>query len=181
MSRKFCSWVLFMALVISQSVMAAQPIDFSAYRHKMPADLAKEVTLDKSIRLIVRYYDAAIDTEIQNLERSSQQDKQSKSNVLAFKAQRFRSLKDRAITKMDRTRFKVQHDYSHLPMNVATVKGEAGLLGLLADPTVAEVFRDEKLHHFLAESAPLIRSTNVVGQTGYKGVNTMAVVLDTGV
>jgi subtilisin family serine protease len=57
----------------------------------------------------------------------------------------------------------------------------AGLLALLADPNVAEVYRDTKLHHHLAQSGLLIKSTDVLNQTGYNGANTMVVVLDSGV
>jgi hypothetical protein len=170
-----------MALVNVQSVYAEQVDDFSAYRQKMPSNLEIDVDQEKSIRLIVRYYDAAIETEIENLESRPQQDDSYKARVIAFKAQRYGDLKVRTTSKMDSTRFKIEDDYSHLPMNVVTVKGRAGLQALLADPEVAEVFRDVELHHFLAESAPLIRSTDVLTQTGYNGSNTTVVVLDTGV
>lgn len=82
---------------------------------------------------------------------------------------------------MNRRRFKIDRDYSHLPMNVVTVKGETGLFVLLAEFTLAEVYRDVKLHHFMAESAPLIRSTDVSSHTPYNGSNTTVVVLGTGV
>lgn len=181
MLRILCAGVLLLALANIQAVLAAQSNDFSVYRHKMSPDLINDVAQNKSIRLIVRYYDLAIDTEIQALESHPQQDKQFKSNVMAFKSQRYRELKDRTTAKMDRKRFKIDRDYSHLPMNVVTVKGEAGLLSLLADPAVAEVFRDVELHHFLAQSVPLIKSPDVLTQTGYDGSDTMVVVLDTGV
>ncbi len=163
------------------AVFAAQVADFSAYRDKMPADLVSEVVQDKSVRLIVRYSDAAVDAEIEGLERKPQQDRKYKASVLNIKAQRYHDLKVRTTTKMDNTRFNIDRDYSHLPMNVVTIKGETGLLSLLADPTVAEVFRDVELHHFLVQSAPLIRATDVLAQTGYNGANTTVVVLDTGV
>lgn len=179
--RKFCLRALLIALVNVQSVWAAQVTDFSSYSHKMPADLVAEVDQEKSVRLIVRYYDAAVDAEIKSLESSPRKDKSYKAQVIARKAQRYGELKTGTTVKMDVTRFKIERDYSHLPMNVVTIKGTAGLLRILVDPAVAEVFRDVELHHFLAQSAPLIRSTDVLSQTGYNGSNTMVVVLDTGV
>ena len=180
MIRKFCFYVLLLTLTNVQWLMAAPADVFSTYRHKMPADLEREATQNQSIRLIVRYSDTTIDTEIQNLESRPQQDNDYKAKVIAFKARRYGELKARATTK-DRTRFNIERDYSHLPMNVVTFKGVSSLLELLKDPTVAEVYRDVELHHFLAQSAPLIRSTDVLTQTGYKGSNTTVVVLDTGV
>lgn len=179
--RKLCSVAFLIGLLTIQSAVSAQPNDFSAYRDKMPSDLENEVTQDQSIRLIVRYYDVTIDSEIQSLEGRAEQDDDYKAKVSVFKARRYGDLKARTSANIDRNRFKIEHDYSHLPMNVVTVKGEAGLINLLSDPTVAEVYRDVKLHHFLAQSAPLIRSTDVLNQTGYQGANTMVVVLDTGV
>ena len=176
--RRFCL-VLISGFI--PTVFTAQAADFSAYRDKMPADLASELVQDKSIRLIVRYSDAAVDAEIEGLERKPKQDRKYKASVLKIKAQRYHDLKDGTTAKMDNTRFNIDRDYSHLPMNVVTIKGDAGLLALLADPTVAEVYRDVELHHFLAQSAPLIRSTDVLAQTAYNGANTTVVVLDTGI
>jgi hypothetical protein len=181
MVTKFCFWALLIALVNVQSVLAAQSDDFAAFHHKMPSELENEVGQDKSIRLIVRYYDATVNAEIQSLESKPQQDNDYKTKVIAFKSLRYSELKGRVTAKMDSTRFKIDRDYSHLPMNVVTIKGNTGLLGLLADPVVAEVFRDSPLHHFLTQSAPLVRSTDVFNQTGYNGSNTTVVVLDTGV
>lgn len=181
MIRTLYCCVLLLVLVNSQSVLAAQPDDFKAYQYKMPADLLKDVDQEKSIRLIVRYADAAIDAEIENLERSPQKDKKYKANIIAMKSQRYADLKSRTMAKMDHARFKIERDYSHLPMNVVIIKGSDGLFGLLSDPAVVEVFRDVQLHHFLTQSGPLIKSTNAFQQTGYDGSNTTVVVLDSGV
>jgi hypothetical protein len=162
MIRKFCSYFLLLALATAQSLMFAEANEFSAYHHKMPSNLESEVAKEKSVRLIVRYYDVAVDTEIQRLESRPQQDNDYKTKVIAFKAQRYGELKVRARAKKNRKRFKIERDYSHLPMNVVTIKGDSGLLELLADPAVAEVYRDVELHHFLAQSAPMVRSTDVL-------------------
>jgi hypothetical protein len=179
--KLLCFLVLLLGLVNNQFVMAAQSNRFSEYRDKMHAELENEVAKEKSIRLIVRYTDTTVENEILRLERRPQQDNDYKVRIIAFKAQSYGELKGRVTTKLDRNRFRIDRDYSHLPMNVVTVKGESGLLGLLADPAVAEVYRDVELHHFLAQSTALIKTTDVLTQTGYKGENTLVVVLDTGV
>jgi hypothetical protein len=179
--RCFRWCVLLLALVNVQAAWSVPSNGFSAYRHKMPPDLVADASQDRPVRLIVRYYDASIEADIQNAERSTPQDSLYKTKVSAFKARRYGDLKTRASANMDSARFSIERDYSHLPMNVVTVKGDAGLLRLLADPAVADVYRDIELHHFLAQSAPLIRSTDALNQTGYEGLNTMVVVLDSGV
>ncbi|MCQ8130272.1 S8 family peptidase [Methylomonas rivi] len=173
--------VLVLSFVAWQATWAAQVAEFTAYRHKMPADLETRVSRNPSLRLIVRYYDAAVDREIQDLESEPRQDFDYKARLTAIKAERFSQLKDRTKSRMDIRRFKVERDYSHLPMNVVTIAGSDGLLNLVADPAVAEVYEDIALQHFLAQSAPLIKSTDVLSQTGYDGANTTVVVLDTGV
>lgn len=174
-------WLLFAGLVSADSVMAAQPNRFSVYHDKFPQGLENEIAKEPTTRLIVRYTDPAVDAEIQALDDRRQQNKDDQDRVTALKAKRYGELKVRTTAKLNRTRFKLERDYSHLPMNVVTVKGENGLLELLANPEVAEVYRDVKLRHFLTQSAPLIRATEVPSQTGYNGNNTMVVILDTGI
>ena len=179
MKRIFYS--VLVALISSQSVSAAKTEDFSVYQHKMPSDLVNEVEINKTSKLIVRYYDAVVESDIHSVENKGYRNDDDKAKIIAYKALRYGELKDRTTAKLDRTRFKIEHDYSHLPMNVVTVTGKAGLLALLADPDVAEVYRDVELHHSLVQSAPLIRSIDVLSQTAFKGDGTMVVVLDTGV
>ena len=169
------------ALVCVQCIGIVNADEFTPYSHKMPKDLPNDVDQEKSTRVIVRYDDAAIDTEIKSLETTSQNDDQHKSKILAIKAERYGELKSKSTLKMDKSRYKIESDYSHLPMNVVTIKGRAGLLQILADPTVVEVYRDRQLHHKLIQSAPLIKSPEAFTQTGFNGSNTMVVILDTGV
>lgn len=164
-----------------QTVIAAPASDFSPYQHKIKAELIDDVVQNKVTKLIVRYSDASIDSEIDSVERGPKQDRGAKAQVIAFKAQRYGELKARVTSKMHPNRFKIERDYSHLPMNVVTVGSDVELLELLADPSVAEVYQDVELQHFLTQSKPLIQANNVVAHTSYNGANTMVVVLDTGV
>ena len=75
MINRFSLGILLMALIHVQSVLANQPDDFSAFRHKLPSNLENDAAQNKSLRLIVRYYNAAVDAEIQSLEKIPQQDK----------------------------------------------------------------------------------------------------------
>ncbi|MCX7102820.1 MAG: S8 family serine peptidase [Methylobacter sp.] len=181
MNMKFFLCVSLTIFVYVQCIEAVHADEFTPYAHKMPSDLPNDVDLEKSTRVIVRYYDAAIETEINSLESSPQNDKPHKARILDIKAQRYGELKSRSTPKMDKSRYKIERDYSHLPMNVITIKGRTGLLQLLADPTVGEVYRDRQLHHNLIQSAPLIKSPEAYTQTGFNGSNTMVVILDTGV
>ncbi|MFA5983140.1 MAG: S8 family serine peptidase [Methylococcaceae bacterium] len=181
MNCKLSGSILSVILFFSPNLYAGLTDEFLPYAHKMPANLIDEVAKNKALKLIVRYEDANIDAEIQQYALSLKKDKQDQAKLLAYKALRFSAMKAATLSKMDKAKFKMELDYSHLPMNVVTVKGKAALLKLLAEPYVAEVYSDTPLHHFLTQSAPLVRATNTAKDTGFIGLNTTVVVLDTGV
>ncbi|PPD36580.1 MAG: hypothetical protein CTY18_04215 [Methylomonas sp.] len=175
--------VLSLFLVFSQ-VVCAEGLGntaFKHYAHKMPEDLVAEVKNQEQLRLIVRYEDTAIEADIQRFKISLKQDKSSNGKLAEYKAGKYGEMKSAIMPQMDPGLVKLHQDYSHLPMNVVLVKGEKGLLALVSNPKVMEVFRDTPLQHFLTQSAALVRATDTRAQTGYDGANTTVVVLDTGV
>lgn len=168
--------------ICGQPLLAAgQTDEFHPFKHKMPEGMVADVESDKSLRLIVLYDDPSMQADIDKFEAGLEKNKENKAKIVAYKSQRFQDLKTSAMAGMDRAGVTLKHDYGHLPMNVVTVKGRAGLFRLVSDKRVKEVYRDTELHHFLTQSAALVRSTITANQTGYDGANTTVVVLDTGV
>ncbi|MBC7956149.1 MAG: S8 family serine peptidase [Cytophagales bacterium] len=94
--------------------------------------------------------------------------------------ERYRALKDRVLTTLQRTDIEAAIDYSHLPITFKRVHSEAALRALAARPGVRALHADRLYQRTLAQSLPLMGSL-VANASGLRGAGSTVAVIDDGI
>ena len=152
----------------------------AAAADKITAQTWRKVQAGEVSELLVLFGDAAIDAE---LERHLNQRalKVEDATATALRAERYRTLKARALRVLPAGDIAVRRDYRHIPMAFLRIRDANVLLRLLARDEVVAVYEDAPMYLHLAESLPLIGQPPVGQIMGRTGNGTAVAVLDTGV
>lgn len=102
------------------------------------------------------------------------------AEILAFKANQYRTIKSRALNAIGKSGIAKRLDYSHLPMSFVRVDNLAALQRLAKSPDVIAVYENTLHQHALMQSLQLISQPSAQS-AGKTGVGTTVAVLDTGV
>ncbi|SNB45212.1 S8 family serine peptidase [Geobacter sp. DSM 9736] len=97
---------------------------------------------------------------------------------LTARTERLAEKKNRVLRRLPPSALKLT-DYDHFPV-IHLDLDESSLTALLEDPGVVSVNPNRRMTHFLSQSLPLVRATDMQA-AGYKGSGTSVAVLDTGV
>lgn len=100
--------------------------------------------------------------------------------LLAFKAGRYRELKQGTETGVHRGDGETVEEYGHLPMSMKRFRSKGALEAFLAKAAVKTVYENRPLYHHLAYSLPFIGQPAVSG-AGMTGSGTTVAVIDTGI
>jgi subtilisin family serine protease len=101
-------------------------------------------------------------------------------DITEYKAQRFRQIKNSALTMIPATEANMLMDYSHLPMALLRLRSGSALARLLDLPQVVAVYENRTIYPYAAENMRLINQPQAAA-AGYTGAGTTVAVLDTGV
>jgi len=141
---------------------------------------------------IVKRLDASIPQDIivlyddQDVEKNSREMRQywalkhDDESILAFKARRYRTLKDDVDTGFARNETETLSDYSHLPMALKRFHSGAALKRYLQHPGVIAAYKNTPIYPHLAYSLPFIKQP-ATANAGMNGSGTTVAVIDTGI
>jgi subtilisin family serine protease len=129
--------------------------------------------------VIVEFDSAGVEVEAGTL-RAQKRLMHYDRDIVEFKSQRFRQIKDSALARIPATDADVLIDYSHLPMVHLRLRVAAALDRLIEFTEVLAVNENGTVYPHLSQSLPLI-SQPQAANAGYKGAGTTVAVLDTGV
>ena len=163
---------------IALALFAALRID-AAFCAQAPARALDRLSAGQPVELIVEYEAATIEQEAAAMRQQNKRHVDDDS-VLAFKAGRYKTLKDEVDRAVARPDNELVTDYSHLPMSFRRFRSLAALNALLARPEVKDVYWNDALHAVLAQSLPLINQPAVAG-AGYTGSGSTVAVIDDGI
>ena len=151
----------------------------TAFCAQPPAEALSRLNAGQSVDLIVEYDAAAIEQQAATMRQRNKRHIDDDS-ILAYKAGRYKALKDgvdRAATHPD---IEQLADYSHLPMAFKRFHSLASLNALLARPEIKAVYWNDPLHAVLAQSQPLINQP-AVASVGEVGTGSTVAVIDNGI
>ena len=129
--------------------------------------------------IIVLYDDQVVETDSLALRRTRGV-AHDDDVILAFKARRYKALKERAETGFTPAETESVLDYSHLPMRLQRFKSRAALEKFLLRPEVKAVYEDKPVFPHLAYSLPLIGQPSAAA-AGFSGSGQTVLVIDTGI
>lgn len=144
-----------------------------------PAAVLEAAQAGRSQDLIVLFDDTTVSQDA-SVMQAAVGSEIATPNILAFKAERFRSIKSRALRVLGSRGISMRRDYSHLPMVVMRIDGPVALQKLISNPDVIGVYEKVLHSHSLMQSLPLI-SQPAAQSSGKTGAGTTIAVLDTGV
>lgn len=138
-------WILLFFNLLSGSVFAATA----------PVEALQQLSMGKSVDLIVEYDDAVIEKTAASM-RSKTLNRADDENITRYKAGQYRALKNRVDQSVVRPDIQHVKDYSHMPLSFKRFASKAALSAFLAKAGVKAVHANARLHHVLTESLPLI-------------------------
>ncbi|TWJ19075.1 S8 family serine peptidase [Geobacter argillaceus] len=163
------------------AVTLAWPINShaeTAYK-KVPAEIAGQLAAGVTLDVIVLFDDDDIEREAQQ-RRSQTGIHYDDEALLAFKAGRYRQIKQQVEAGMVPGDGETVEEYAHLPMAVKRFRSKATLEAFLAKPEVTAVYANRSIYPHLTYSLPFINQPAVAG-IGMTGSNTTVAVIDTGI
>ncbi len=143
----------------------------------VPDGVMKRLASGVPQELIVLFDDRLIDREA-SVKRKQAGVRYDNQSILAFKVVRYNDLKQRILSTLPPGEFKIEHDFSHLPMAFVKFKTIKSLRQLLSHTDVKAVYSNRKMYPHLTESLALINQPSV---SSFAGSGTAVAVLDTGV
>jgi subtilisin family serine protease len=130
-------------------------------------------------RLIVLFEDSSIQTEASS-QRVARRLPYEDSQIIQWKKDRFRELKDKTFNSALSNDINLVRDYDHLPMGFVEFGSEESLVHFISQPEVAAVFKNYPIYPTVAGDLALIDQPQLYS-LGYGGNGAVVAVLDTGV
>lgn len=146
----------------------------------VPAGVMEALAAGRSQDLIVEFDASAVQAEADRRRRAAGLHKES-PEILAFKAARYRDIKQRAFARLRPAEFQVIRDYRHLPMALVRFKHANALTTLLADPALKAVYKDEIKRPVLDAASLSLVNQPAASSRGFTGAGATVAVIDTGV
>jgi subtilisin family serine protease len=145
----------------------------------IPQGLLNRLAAGEPQEVIVEFDSAVVETEagILRTQRGLAYDDR---DLIEFKSQRFRQIKDSVLAGVPPFEANVLIDYSHLPMALLRLRSGSALQRMLDSTEVIAVYENQTIYLHLAQSLPLIDQPEAAS-AGYTGSGTTVAVLDTGV
>lgn len=147
---------------------------------KAPAHVLEKALAGEAQNLLVLFGDPAMQADIASYLAARNLEVEDEA-ALAYRAQRYRNLKDRVLSRLKPGEADVLLDYRHIPMALQRITKSSALIELLSASEVAAVFEDRALKLHLGQSLPLIGQPAVSQTMGRTGAGATVAVLDTGV
>lgn len=168
-SRLFCNAAALTCTFWSCASFCAQP----------PAEALNRLNAGQPVDLIVEYEAVAIEQDASAMRQRNKRHIDDDS-ILAYKAGRYKALKDGVDRAAAHPDLEQLAEYSHLPMAFKRFRSLAALNTLLARPEVKAVYLNDPLHAVLAQSLPLINQP-AVASVGVAGTASTVAVIDNGI
>jgi subtilisin family serine protease len=131
------------------------------------------------VDLIIEYEVASIERDTDAMRQQNKLDIDD-DTILAYKAERYKKLKDEIDLIVANPDIESLVDYPYLPMTFKRIHSQASLNTLLARPEIKAVYLNKPLHTALAQSLPLINQP-AIASIGQRGLGTTVVVIDNGI
>ncbi|MBI3479740.1 MAG: IPTL-CTERM sorting domain-containing protein [Nitrosomonadales bacterium] len=161
--------VAIVCTIWADAALSAQP----------PAEALRMLNAGQPVELIVEYEAAAIEQAAAAMRQRNPKHIDDAA-ILAYKAGRYKTIKNNADLAAAHKDIEPLSDYSHLPMSFKRFRSLQGLNLLLARPEIKAVYWNDALHPVLAQSLPLIGQPAVVG-AGEIGTGSTVAVIDNGI
>ncbi|MFH1029357.1 MAG: S8 family serine peptidase [Pseudomonadota bacterium] len=145
----------------------------------VPDSIVKRLDASTPQDIIVLYDDREVEKESREM-RQNRALKHDDESILAFKARRYRNLKDNVDTGFTRNETETLSDYSHLPMALKRFHSGAALKRYLQHPGVIAAYENTSIYPHLAYSLPFIKQP-ATANAGMIGSGTTVAVIDTGI
>lgn len=142
-----------------------------------PAALAA-LKSGKAVDLIVEFDSVEVDRAALALRRPAET--RDTPSISAFRAQRYRQVKDRVEAELAALPAQTRIDYSHLPMRLTRFPSLAAANAWAANVRVRAIHVDGDLYRVLTRSQPLINQP-AVAAGAYTGSGTTVAVIDDGI
>lgn len=152
---------------------------YAAFCAQPPAEALSRLNAGQPVDLIVEYEAAAIEQQAAAMRQHNRRHIDDDS-ILAYKAGRYKALKDKVDSVAAHPDIEPLADYSHLPMSFKRFHSLAALNALLSRPEIKAVYWNDQLHAVLAQSLPLIDQP-AVAAVGEVGTGSTVAVIDDGI
>jgi uncharacterized repeat protein (TIGR01451 family) len=146
---------------------------------EVPDTIVKRLDSGAPQDVIILYDDQDIEKESDGMRRNRAL-KHEDEAILAFKALRYRNLKDTVDAGFTRDETEKVSDYTHLPMTLKRFRSSAALQKFLLRPGVKAVYENSPIYPHLAYSLPFINQP-AVANAGNNGSGQTVAVIDTGI
>jgi uncharacterized repeat protein (TIGR01451 family) len=168
-SHLFRVAIAFACAFWSYAALCAQP----------PAEAVNRLNAGQPVDLIVEYEATSIEQQAAAMRQRNKRHIDDDS-ILAYKAGRYKALKDKVDLAAAHPDIELLADYSHLPMAFKRFRSLTALNTLLAQPEIKAVYWNDALHTVLAQSLPLINQP-AVASAGEVGAGSTVAVIDDGI
>ncbi len=166
-------------LLTAACSISSAPYADAATLADVPHTIVRKLDAGISQDIIVLYDDQDVEKESVDMRRNRGVEHDD-DVILAFKAGRYKKLKERAEAGFTPAETETVNDYSHLPMRLQRLKSRAALDKLLLQPEVKAVYEDKPVYPHLAYSLPFIGQPSAAA-AGFSGSGQTVLVIDSGV